>query len=233
MTAVLRRMAIVAVGLLLPACNLTVTQDQGGDPSGSSGSPSGLFLPLNGDIQVVTNPQFGWYAIPGATSYRLQISTAPDFSAIVWDDASLTVTTTILTAVTLTNFSTYYWQIYGIIPGGTPVLADGSPFQFRTDGGGTTIPRSFTTTFPTNGLSGVTTSPLFTWTPSVGATSYTIELDPTGMFAPPLISQPNIQVNRTTLPAALAPNTGYSWRVLAVGQVSNLYSNTTLFDTGP
>jgi hypothetical protein len=234
MSGTARSAAGFLVALLLPACNLTYVPDQSLDPGGGSGAPTGLFLPLDGDLQVVTNPQFGWYAIPGATTYRLQVSTAADFSGIVWDDSSLTVTTTILSAVTLTNFTNYYWRIYGIIPGSTPVLADGSPFQFRTDGGGTTIPLSFSNTYPSNGLMGVSVSPQFSWTPSIGATSYTLQVDPNGFFSPPQFSEANIQVNRATLPGALSISTGYAWRVIAIGQSVNTTTLATDFTTtGP
>jgi hypothetical protein len=220
---------------LLPACNLTYIPDQSLPPAGSSGPPFGLFLPLDGAFNIVTNPQFGWYALDGATSYRLQVSAAPDFSEIVWDDSSLTVTTTIVTAVTLTNFTNFYWRVYGSVPGNPPLLAPGSPFQFRTDGGGSPSPGLFTTQYPTNGLIGVGTTPLFAWHPSIGADSYTLQVDAsTGDFSAPLFMQSNLHVNRGMLLVPLATGTQYHWRVQAIGQLGNAYSfDAPLFQTAP
>ncbi|HEV3028011.1 MAG TPA: hypothetical protein VG457_10590 [Planctomycetota bacterium] len=232
MTRSVRSATAVLVGFLLPACNLTYVPDPG-QTGGSDAPPFILVLPLDGELQAPTNPEFAWNALDGSTSYELQVSTASDFSQIVWDDSSLTITSTFLTQVTLTNFTTYYWRIYGIQPNGTKVLAGGSPSQFRTQGGGFTIPTAFTTQYPTGNLTGVSASPMFTWHPSMGATSYTVELDPAGTFNPPLIVQANIYVNRVTLGTPLAPGTSYTWRVLAIGQVGNTYSPSAVFTTGP
>jgi hypothetical protein len=227
-------MTAVLVVLLVPACNLTYVPDPG-QPGGSGALPFLLILPIDGELQATTNPQFAWNALDGSTSYQLQVSTASDFSQIVWDDTALTITSTFLTQVTLTNFTTYYWRIYGIQPGGAKVLAGGSPSQFRTQGGGFTIPTSFATRYPNSNLTGVAASPMFAWQASIGATSYTVEVDPSGTFTPPLFAQANIHVNRATLNAPLAPGTVYSWRVLATGQLGNTYSDVppAVFSTAP
>src|SRR5581483_8796231 len=94
----------VAAALLLPACNLTYTPEQS-LPGGVTSPPFVLTVPVDGNLQVPTNPQFGWNAYPGAVGYQLQVSTAADFSSVVWDDSTLTITSTFLTQVTLTNFT--------------------------------------------------------------------------------------------------------------------------------
>src|SRR4051812_10685019 len=127
--------------LLLPACNLTYVPDQS-LPGTSSGPPFALFLPLDGENQAITNPQFGWYASPGALSYQLEVSTAADFSVPIYETTLLS-TSTFLTQVTLTNFTTYHWRVSALQPGGGTSLAGGSPFQFRTQGGGFTTPLPF------------------------------------------------------------------------------------------
>jgi hypothetical protein len=235
MTMVWRVGMAGVAALLLPACNLTYIPDQTLPPSGSSGPPFGLFLPLDGAMNVITNPQFGWYALDGATSYRLQIATDVNFTEIVWDDPTLTVTSTILTAATLTNFTTFYWRIYGIVPGSPDILAGGSPFSFRTDGGGSTFPSAFTTQSPTGGAMGVPLSPLFAWHPSAAADSYTIEVELyPGSFTGTLITQSNIHVNRGTLSVPLDQGKQYHWRVHAFGQLGDTYSSDApIFITGP
>src|SRR5882672_6649264 len=158
------RAARIALGslaaLLVPACTLTYVPDQTVVP-GNPGLPFVLLLPLDGELQASASPQFAWNAYPGAMAYQLEISTASDFSKVVWDDPTLTITSTFLTQVQLTNFTTFYWRINALLSGGGKVLAGGSPFQFRTQGGGFTIPVPFATQYPQNGLVGVTLSPQF------------------------------------------------------------------------
>ena len=232
-----RGVLAVVAALLLPACNITYVPDLvAPDINATPPPPYILVLPLNDELQAPTNPQFAWNALAGVTFYQLQISTASDFSEIVWDDATLTTTSTFLTQVTLTNFTTYYWRIYGLQGGGVKALAGGSPFQFRTQGGGVTIPVPFFTQFPMNGLTGVPVKPPFAWQGSIGASAYQIEIDVAGgKFSPPLFVQPDIHVNRFTWVTPLSSNTTYLWRVLATGQLGNRYSDpvAAAFTTAP
>jgi hypothetical protein len=229
-----RAAAVVVAALLLPACNLTYVPDQT-LPATDSGPAFALFLPLDGELQAITNPQFGWYADPGAQGYQLEVSTAADFSVPIYENSSLTSTSTFLTQVTLTNFTTYYWRVNALLPGGGKVLAGGSPFQFRTQGGGFVTPIPFSTVYPSPGLTGVSVNALFSWQGSAGADSYTLELDTAGTFVTPTIRVTDIHVNRYQLPAPLLPGTSYAWRVLAVGQLGNRYSDlpVAIFSTVP
>jgi hypothetical protein len=234
MSGAARAAIAVVAALLLPACNLTYVPDQN-LPAGNQGPPFVLVIPLDGELQATTNPQFAWNAYPGALSYQLEISTASDFSVPIWEDSALTIPSTFLTQVTLTNFTTYYWRVNALLAGGSKVLAGGSPYQFRTQGGGFTIPLPFATQSPISGILGVPLSPLFAWQGSPGADSYTLQLDTAGTFTAPTISVPGIHVNRYTLANPLAPNTQYYWRVLAIGQLGNSLSDVpvAVFQTGP
>jgi hypothetical protein len=235
MTGAARAAMVVVAALLLPACNLTYVPDQPLPPGGSSGPPFALVIPLNGELQAIANPQFAWNAYPGTLNYQLEISTASDFSVPIWNDPSLTITSTFLTQVTLTNFTTFFWRVYALLPGGSRVLAGGSPYQFRTQGGGFTTPLSFSTLSPNMAVIGMPWMPSFAWQGSIGADSYTLEIDTDGTFSSPAVSVPGIHVNRYTLTTPLTPNTQYFWRVLAVGQLGNRYSNAPLsaFQTSP
>ena len=234
MAVAARTILVLVVAFFLPACTLTYVPDSVGQGSSNS-LPFILVLPLDGELQAGTNPQFAWNAFGGAVAYQLEVSTAADFSQIVWEDSALSITSTFLTQVTLTNFTTYYWRIHAIQSGGAKVLAGGSPFQFRTQGGGFTVPTAFATQYPSNGLTLVPASPLFAWQASIGATAYRVEVDPTGTFITPAFVQSNIHVNRVTLAQPLLPGTQYFWRVLATGQLGDLYSDVpaALFTTAP
>lgn len=233
MTGTARGVLAFLIAGFLPACNLTYIPDQSpSDPSG--GGPSGLFLPLDGAINIDTNPQFGWYAVPGATRYELQIATDPAFSAMVWDEPGIFPETTILTQATLSNFTTFYWRVYATVPGaGSPILVAGSPFQFETQGGGFTTPEAFTIQYPPFAATMIDPAVIFSWNPSAGAMSYTIEVDPSGNFSPAPIRLPNLHVNQGQLPAPLANGTLYSWRVVAIGQLGSTISNVGSFLTAP
>src|SRR5215204_5482984 len=95
-----RGVLVVVAALLLPACNVTYVPDQS-LPGTNSGPPFVLVLPLDGEFQAITHPQFAWNAFAGALGYELEVSTAGDFSVPIWADASLTSTSTFLTQVTL------------------------------------------------------------------------------------------------------------------------------------
>jgi hypothetical protein len=228
-----RAAVAVVAALLLPACNLTYTPDPG-PGVGSQGLPFILTIPIDGQNNVIVNPQFGWNAMPGAVSYRLQISAASDFSQLVWDDSTLTITSTFLLQVTLTYGTTFYWRIFGIDGGGTQTQA-GAAFSFHTQGGGFTMPTAFATQYPSNGLTGVLVQPLFAWQSSIGATSYRIEVDTDPAFGSPDFVQNGYHINRGTMNVPMLPNTQYFWRVLAVGQLGNLYSDVpaAVFTTAP
>jgi hypothetical protein len=153
----------------------------------------------------------------------------------IWENSALTSTSTFLTQVTLTNFTTFYWRVNALLPGGGKLLAGGSPFQFRTHGGGFATPIPFSTQDPSPGLTGVSVNALFSGQGSAGADSYTLELDTAGTFVTPTIQVTGIHVDRCQLAAPLLPGTSYAWRVLAVGQLGNRYSDlpVAIFTTTP
>jgi hypothetical protein len=233
MTKALRSGVGILATVLLPACNLTYTPDNtSGDPG--SGGPTGLFLPYDGQAALDTNPQFGWYAVPGATSYELQIAMDPGFTQTIWDQPGIFPETTILTQATLTNATTYFWRVYATVPGVVgPVLVDGSPFQFSTQGAGLTFPQAFTIQSPPNLATFVDPSALFKWNASARALSYTLEVDPSGNFSPAPYSQSGIHINLGTLPVALQKGASYFWRVTAIGEAGNTISNVATFMTSP
>ena len=88
-----------------------------------------LTSPANFAIGQASKPTFTWAAVSGATSYTLEISTLPDFSAITQSIAGITTTTITLTTA-LSDNTNFYWRITGsnICGLGTP----SSAFIFRT-----------------------------------------------------------------------------------------------------
>lgn len=69
-----------------------------------------LVAPANGAVGVSTQPTMTWNAVSGATSYRLQVSTNSNFTAIVFDDSSITGTSRQVIPA-LANGVLYYWRV--------------------------------------------------------------------------------------------------------------------------
>src|SRR6185295_14138015 len=104
-----REASLLAVALLLPACNLTFTTAD--DPllgSAAPQDPFALMIPLNdaNGVQPL-NTQFAWGAMPGAVSYDLEISLRSDFSSIEHQQTGITITQVFSNAI-LTHSTIYY-----------------------------------------------------------------------------------------------------------------------------
>jgi large repetitive protein len=72
-----------------------------------------LTAPINGDPLVPTTPTFSWNTALGAFSYRLQVSTMSDFSALVIDQAGLT-TTSYQPPAPLEGSMTHWWRVIAV-----------------------------------------------------------------------------------------------------------------------
>jgi hypothetical protein len=68
-----------------------------------------LASPSNGAVSQPTSVTLLWYAVSGATTYRIQISTNSSFSTTIIDDSMLTVASQSLSS--LANNNTYYWRV--------------------------------------------------------------------------------------------------------------------------
>ncbi len=76
-----------------------------------------LTLPANGAINQPTDLWVYWTTPLNANTFRLQVATDSMFTAIVWDDSTLTSTTDHLT--TLANNTLYYWRVNAANPAGS------------------------------------------------------------------------------------------------------------------
>lgn len=72
---------------------------------------SQLFLvyPTDGLTEITTNPKLSWNLYPGATSYRVQISTESTFSRPTLDTSNVTDTFVHITG--LSGLTTYFWHV--------------------------------------------------------------------------------------------------------------------------
>ncbi|MCX6133201.1 MAG: T9SS type A sorting domain-containing protein [Ignavibacteriales bacterium] len=96
-------------------------------------SPPTLSYPADRSQSVPVTNTLSWFKSAGATSYRLQVSIAADFSSTVVDNA--TITDTLKTIGLLLNSTTYYWRVSAT--SGTGTSAYSIAWAFTTVGGAT------------------------------------------------------------------------------------------------
>jgi hypothetical protein len=90
-------------------------------------------------------------------------------------------------------------------------------------GGGMAIaPAAFTLSAPADTATGVTTTPMLTWTASLYASDYRVQIDTINTFPAPIVNTVVAAptMNFTVPGSTLAPATLYYWRVVA----ENAYS---------
>jgi len=187
-----------------------------------------LNSPANGLTGVSTTPTFSWSPVTGANHYWLMVATSP--SALPTDPyetscpsctISLLLSSTSYTPPTdLRPDTTYYWQVQAYNDSTSPITQGAYSQQ-----------RSFTTfifpapalSAPANSLTGVSTTPSFTWSPVSGATSYRIlvSADPSALTTDPMVSTcSSCIINATPTTNSYTPSSGvlsegttYYWQV--------------------
>lgn len=96
---------------------------------GSSSPPASLTTPANNAIGLGLLPTFTWAAVPGATSYTLEIATNPGFSPITQTVTGIASNTHTLTTALATDV-VFYWRVRATNSCG--LSAPSSSFAFRT-----------------------------------------------------------------------------------------------------
>jgi hypothetical protein len=104
--------------------NFTTQTAPGAPPTPTLASPS------NGAVNVSTSPTLSWNSSSGATSYRLQVSTNSGFSALVFDQASITSTSKQVSA--LAYSTAYYWRVNASNAGGTSAWSSARSFTTQS-----------------------------------------------------------------------------------------------------
>lgn len=234
MTPAARLATLLAIALLVPACNLRFSMDE---PSGGPPLPNPftLQIPVDGSTGALTvNTQFAWGALSGAQSYQIQISLTSDFSQILYDETAI-LTPSVFVNAGLTHSTNYYWRVYGFKASGPPELAGGSPYRFMTIPPPFAPPGQFFLQSPLGGPINAAPLPVFLWTISTGASVYSFQIDTSSTFMTPLADLPNLHQNQVTCPIALTASTTYYWRVTATNVNGQTWSMplSGSFVTGP
>jgi len=89
----------------------------------SIGPPSvpALISPTDGSGSVSTSPTLTWGAVGGADTYELQVSVSSGFETTIYDDATLTSASNVVSG--LVNSTQYYWHVSATGVGGTSAFS--------------------------------------------------------------------------------------------------------------
>jgi len=211
-TAAFHAAACLAALLLAPACKQEPTV-------GPARGDFALISPANGAIAVASTPTFNWeesFSVETPT-YTIQVSTDPGFATLIVNTPGLT-TTSFTPGTALNDGTVYYWQVLAVRSTGTVVATD-APWSFTTF---SATPGPFTMIAPANTATSVPVTTSFSWNPSAGAASYTLQVtlatDPT--FAFPVVNQTGLITTSFTPATSLTASQAYIWKVTAVSTVS-------------
>jgi uncharacterized repeat protein (TIGR03803 family) len=180
-----------------------------------------LERPVNGVTGVPTTYRFVADSVPGAVTYRVELSTTSDFSAIVASANSFHRRPEISGLQPSTK---YYARVV------TSLWSKAGPVTSFTTTSGITPATSVVTT-PANGATGASAPTLKVTVRAVtGATRYTVELNDRSDFAGTMFTQTSTTDNERTLTfTGLRYNTKYYARVKA--NISSTFGATTSFTT--
>ena len=179
-----------------------------------------LSSPSNMARAQVIAPALVWSAVSGATSYGLQVSTNANFLTTTVNLSGLTTLNRTLTG--LTEGTTYYWRVNASNSAGTGAWS--SPYSFSTlttapppSGSILSVP---ILQLPVDRATGISRTPILTWTPINGAISYDLQVSTTTAFTSNAVDLTGLPGNSAQISTVLASRRLYYWRVRAVNGTS-------------
>ena len=165
--------------------------------------------PANSATGVAVNPTLTWSAVTGAITYRVQVSTASDFSTgIVVDDSTLTTASKAVSS--LMNNTVYYWHVNAKNAGGTSAWSTASSFTTIVAPPGVPVLSA-----PANNATGITVSPTLAWNAVTGAATYRIQVSTVSDFSSGMIEDDSTLTAASRAIGPLSNATKYYWRVNA------------------
>jgi len=180
--------------------------------------------PSNGAVNINTSTTFSWTEYTGTkfNHYRYCYDTSDNSKCdegwtSVWSGTSATVSS-------LVGNTTYYWQVQAVLDDNTKVDANsGDWWWFKTIM--LNPPGAFNKTFPTNGTTGQSTTPVLVWEASLNAVEYSYCIDNMNNN----ICDSNwvsVGANRSvTLLSGIGANITYYWQVRSTNSLGMAYGN--------
>ena len=187
----------------------------------AAGTPT-LVAPVNGALNQATNPTLIWNAVPGADTYRLQVSTSNTFATTVYNDSTRTSTSQPITGLTIAT--TYFWRVNSKISGGTSAYSD--VWSFTT----ITPPAAPVLVAPLDAAQNQPTSLTLSWNASAGANTYRLQVSSSNSFATTVFNDSTISSTSQPI-SGLTIGTTYYWRVNAKNTAGTSVYSTRSFTT--
>lgn len=196
---------LVVMTLLVPAGQL---------PAYALGAPTPL-SPADGTVTTTTSnpplgiPEFNWSPVPGATSYRLQISGNIGFTTLAVNITTPNPRYTPTSASPLPD-GTWYWRVRVEAP--APASEYSLIMSFTKQWASAT--NAPTLTAPSDGATvSFYDDPIFSWQPVTGAASYRVQFATTASgFNSPLYNQTTLATSHQ--PVTKLANGTYYWRIV-------------------
>ncbi len=185
-----------------------------------------LVSPASGATGISNNALLMWTLSPGASSYRVQVSTDTSFASPIADLSNIIDTSVVASGLAVNTL--YYWRVSASSNRGT------SPYS---------AVRNFTTiaelppvapilVSPANGATNVYMNPVLVWNATDGTTAYHVQLSASQSFGSLTVDQ-NAVTDTFLYVSSLRANTTYYWRVSASNSGgSGPYTATQKFRTG-
>ena len=186
------------------------------------GAPT-LTSPVIGMSNVPINPAaLAWNTVQYATNYNVLVSVATDFSSTV---ASQTVSAGSASITGLANSTVYYWRANASNIAGTGNWSTTWSFTSAL-----ATPLAPALSAPSNGTSPVTVPVALSWTTSLYAATYTVQVSSSNSFATTVYQ--NSGSGLTASVSGLAGSTTYYWHASgvnasAIGPWSSVWSFVT------
>jgi hypothetical protein len=154
-----------------------------------------------------------WSTVSGAISYGLQVSINANFSTTVINLTGLSSLNRTITG--LAEGTTYYWRVNASNSAGTGAWS--TVFSFTTTapppvGSILSVP---TLQLPADRATGISRTPILTWTPIAGAVSYDVQISTTTAFTSNTVDLTGLIGNSAQISTLLASRRLYYWRVRA------------------
>ncbi len=163
-----------------------------------------LVSPTNGAGEIDTNATLSWNHSSGTIAYNVQVATDVGFINLVVDQD--TIATTSHNVVGLLNNTQYFWRVNATNTGGTSTWSNTWNFN--------TINSAPELIAPANNAKGIAISTTLTWSPLLGATSYSVQVATDTSFSNLVVDQSGIAATSHAV-TGLLNNTQYFWRINA------------------
>jgi predicted phage tail protein len=188
-----------------------------------------LQSPSNTKKEVEINPKLTWKSVPGADSYRLQVSKSKDFSQNIVDNSNLTET--FFNIQNLEKGRIYYWRVRATNIAGNSAY---SPIWEFTTEKPLKAPTTPVLLSPLSGTLFGIENIMLEWKPVIDAEKYQVQVSKFSNFSQAIVFNSNSITTNTVALENMEPNQVYFWRVRAINVVGvSGYSTVWNFITKP